>query len=236
MAGSSKRTYGQYCALAVALDIVGERWTLLIVRELLIRPRRYAELLQAFPGIGTNLLAERLRFLIEHGVIRTVKAGQPRSGYQLTERGQALRDPVLALARWGFDTMAMQARSGHVEPGWAQLGVEALIDDTRASDVDEEYVFHVDDDVFTLSVRNGRASVRPGAADDPAMTISTDAVTLMDIASNKLDPVSALVANRVTVAGDADAVPRCLHLLGLYRNFGDAGNTADARMPRLDVA
>jgi len=236
MARNGKRTYGQCCALAVALDVVGERWTLLIVRELLIRPRRYAELLQAFPGIGTNLLAERLRFLSEHGVVRAVNAGQPRSGYELTERGQALRDPVLALARWGFDTMATQARSGRVEPGWAQLGVEALIDDARASDVDEDYVFHVDDDVFTLSVRNGHASIRPGAADDPAMTIDTDAATLMDVASNNLDPISALVANRVTVVGDADAMPRCLHLLGLYRNFGGSGSTARAGAAQVGVA
>jgi DNA-binding HxlR family transcriptional regulator len=204
----------------VALDILGERWTLLIVRELLIRPRRYAELLQALPGIGTNLLAERLRFLADQGVIRTVDPEHRRSGYELTERGQALRQPVLLLARWGMETMSDQAKSGHVHAGWAQLGVEALIDDAHAPAVDEDYVLVVDKETMTISVRKGHAEIHPGPVANPAMTIKTDPVTLMDIGAKRLDPIAALLSERVTVAGDPEAMSRFLRLLGLYAGSG----------------
>jgi DNA-binding HxlR family transcriptional regulator len=224
----TKRSYGQYCALAAALDAVGERWTLLIVRELLIRPRRYAELLQALPGIGTNLLAERLHFLTEIGVLRTINQGEPRSGYELTPRGEALREPVLALARWGLDTMAEHARADRVQPGWARLGVEALIDHARAPGVDEDYVFHVDGEIFTIVVRGGHATIQAGEVDNPAITVTTDASTLIDVGSGRLNPITALVANRVSVVGDPDAMPRCLRLLGLS---GGSDGPATAALP-----
>jgi DNA-binding HxlR family transcriptional regulator len=67
---TSRRSYNQYCGLAAALDVLGERWTLLIIRELLVRPRRYRDLLADLPGIGTNLLAERLKFLVDEGLVR----------------------------------------------------------------------------------------------------------------------------------------------------------------------
>jgi DNA-binding HxlR family transcriptional regulator len=215
-AKAARRTYDQYCALAIALDVVGERWTLLVVRELLIRPRRYAELLHALPGIGTNLLADRLRSLGEAGIVRAVDSDDPRSGYELTEHGEALRPAVLAMARWGMETMTSDVHRGHVNPSWAQLGVQALIDDERASEVDEDYVFYVGGEGFTLSVRSGHAEVHSGAVRDPAMTIVTDPETLMAIGSRSLDPIAALVAERLTVTGEPLAMPRCLRLLGLY--------------------
>jgi DNA-binding HxlR family transcriptional regulator len=216
MRQQGRRSYGQHCALAVALDVVGERWTLLLVRELLIRPRRYAELLAALPGIGTNLLAERLRSLTEEGLIQLVDPGDRRSGYELTERGRALEEPVLALARWGLETMAGHAAAGTVRPGWSMLGVQALMDDSRAAALDEDYMFIVDDDVFTIRVRSGHASVRGDAAADPALLVQTDATTLIDVGMRRLNPVSALVAGRVAVtAQDPEAMLRCLTLLGL---------------------
>jgi DNA-binding HxlR family transcriptional regulator len=98
-----KRRYRERSGLAAALDIVGERWTLLIVRELLRAPRRYGELLEALPGIGTNLLANRLRDLETAGVVARVLAPSPQSAvvYALTDRGRALRPAVDALQAWG---------------------------------------------------------------------------------------------------------------------------------------
>src|SRR6266480_2109730 len=86
----TRRNYGQYCGLASALDVLGERWTLLIVRELLIRPRRYRDLLADLPGIGTNLLAERLKFLVDMGLVRQRGLGgaSKRQMYELTETGE----------------------------------------------------------------------------------------------------------------------------------------------------
>jgi DNA-binding HxlR family transcriptional regulator len=98
-----KRRYRERSGLAAALDVVGERWTLLIVRELIRAPRRYGELLEALPGIGTNLLANRLRDLEAAGVVSRVLAPSPQSAvvYELTDRGRALQPTVDALQAWG---------------------------------------------------------------------------------------------------------------------------------------
>jgi DNA-binding HxlR family transcriptional regulator len=98
-----KRRYRERSGLAAALDVIGERWTLLIVRELLHAPRRYGELLEALPGIGTNLLANRLRDLEAAGVVGRVLAPSPQSAvvYELTDRGRALKPAIDALQAWG---------------------------------------------------------------------------------------------------------------------------------------
>jgi DNA-binding HxlR family transcriptional regulator len=98
-----KRRYRERSGLAAALDVVGERWTLLIVRELLRAPRRYGELLEALPGIGTNLLVNRLRDLEAAGVIGRVLAPAPQAAvvYELTDRGRALKPTIAALQAWG---------------------------------------------------------------------------------------------------------------------------------------
>jgi DNA-binding HxlR family transcriptional regulator len=98
-----KRRYRERSGLAAALDVVGERWTLLIVRELIRAPRRYGVLLEALPGIGTNLLANRLRDLEAAGVVDRVLAPSPQSAvvYELTDRGRALQPTVDALQAWG---------------------------------------------------------------------------------------------------------------------------------------
>jgi DNA-binding HxlR family transcriptional regulator len=207
--------------------VVGERWTLLIVRELLLRPQRYADLLSALPGIGTNLLADRLRSLTEAGLVAPIDPGNRRTGYELTERGRALEAPVVALARWGLETMADHAGAGEVRPGWAALGVQALLDDARVASIDEDYRFIVDDEQFTISVRAGHATIHDGGADSPALTITTDAVTLIDVGIRKIDPLTALVGSRLTVsARDPGAMVRCLTLLGLHDKAPGTGAVA----------
>ena len=96
------RSYGQFCALARALDVIGDRWTLLIIRELAARPCRFRDLSEGLPGIAANLLAERLRLLQSEGVITHDQAAT----YRLTDRGKALGPALKALARWGVPLMA----------------------------------------------------------------------------------------------------------------------------------
>ena len=97
------RKYGQYCGVVSALELVGERWALLIVRDLLVGPRRYSDLKAGLPRIPTNILSTRLKELQEGGVVRRVPT--VRAGYELTEYGRELEDVVLALGRWGFKAM-----------------------------------------------------------------------------------------------------------------------------------
>ena len=117
-----KRGYKQFCGTAKALDVVGERWTLLIVRNLLLGPRRYSELMAELPGITTNLLAKRLKELSEHGLI---EEADRRDGYQLTVRGAALEPVVIELARWGSEYMQQPGAGERVDIGWALLSLKA---------------------------------------------------------------------------------------------------------------
>src|SRR5262245_50097161 len=102
---TERRSYDQWCAVARSLDIVGERWTMLIVRDLLIGPKRYKDILAGLPGIGTNLLARRLRELEARGVVERSVLPSPANAtvYGLTAKGAALEPVVLALGRWGFE-------------------------------------------------------------------------------------------------------------------------------------
>src|SRR2546423_2143166 len=103
----TRRIYNQYCSLAYALDIVGERWTLLIVRELGLGPRRFADLLRNLPGIGRNLLTARLRHLEEQGLVRRTELPPPAASrvYELTEEGRGLAPAMTELSRWEVTRM-----------------------------------------------------------------------------------------------------------------------------------
>jgi DNA-binding HxlR family transcriptional regulator len=108
----TRRTFDEYCPIARALEVVGERWSLLIVRELLLGPKRYTDLRQALPRMWTNLLADRLRHLERAGVIEQVDLPPPaaRTVYQLTERGRGLEPVVLGLGRWGIPLLSAVGR------------------------------------------------------------------------------------------------------------------------------
>src|SRR4028118_1448354 len=129
--GMSKRSYDQHCTVAHALDVVGERWTLLLVRELLSGPKRFKDLLWGLPGIGTNLLAARLKSLAGHGVVRRTTLPPPAGSdvYELTELGRALESVVLSLSRWGARLVQEEPRDGDdVRPAWAAMALRSLFE------------------------------------------------------------------------------------------------------------
>ncbi|GAA2079393.1 winged helix-turn-helix transcriptional regulator [Actinomadura alba] len=211
-----RRNYGQYCGLAAALDILGERWTLLIVRELLTGPCRYNELQANLPGIGTNLLADRLKFLTEMDIIRQrSQDGAKTRMYELTEQGESLRTAVLDLARWGLGMLGTPEAEEVVRPRWGVLAVEAMIDPRHAGP-DEVYEFRLDDEVFHIDVKDGRVKVLHGKAPaEPALVVRTDAVTFVEIGAGRLNPLEATLTRRVVMEGAEEAVLRCSRLLGL---------------------
>lgn len=120
------RLYHQHCGLARALDVVGQRWTLLIVRDLLLGPRRFGDLLQGLPGITTNLLSKRLQELLALGLIekRTLPSPARADVYALTHAGQALETPISELARWGGRYMHHVPRGDVMNLGWALLSLK----------------------------------------------------------------------------------------------------------------
>ena len=119
--------YGQYCPVAHALELVGERWSLLVVRELLGGPKRYTDLAGALPGIGTNILANRLRDLEAAGVVEKRRLPPPAAAnvYALTEYGEELREPLYALGRWGARSLGPPKAEDNLAPGWLVNAVRA---------------------------------------------------------------------------------------------------------------
>ena len=207
-----RRAYHQYCGLAAALDVLGERWTLLIVRELLLGPRRYSDLLADLPGLGTNLLADRLKFLVDKGVVRQCPS---RPAYELAEAGALLRPMVLDLTRWGFGFTPDKSTVDAVRPRWGFLAAEARLRAERAGDVDEDYEFHVDDEVFRIEVRDGRVQAAAGRAGRASVVATADAVTLVRLGAGQMSVDDALAAGELTISGPSDAVHRCRRLLDL---------------------
>ena len=128
----TKRSYRQNCALARAEDIVGDRWTKLLLRDLLVSPRRFNELLESEKGIGTNLLAARLKDLEAAGLVRHEATGRR---YALTERGRALEPAILAMIRWGLSHGPENQDGDHHRDDWDLLALKSLFQPGRAADL-----------------------------------------------------------------------------------------------------
>jgi DNA-binding HxlR family transcriptional regulator/putative sterol carrier protein len=213
-----KRHYGQFCGLAAGLDIIGERWTFLIIRELLLTPARFSELAENLPGIGPNLLSERLRSLTVRGLIEAEPVPGDGRGkqYRLTPLGEELRGPLLDLARWGMRFLSEKDVNGISRGAWGFLAVQAMMHGVEVpSNVNETYEFQVDDDVFSVRLADGKATALRGSVVDPAIVVRTDANTFIKIGAEILSPFEAVVSGALHIEGDTGAAQRCARLLGL---------------------
>lgn len=164
------RSYGQYCAVAKALDVVGDRWTLLIVRELLIRGScRYTDLRDGLPGIATNLLADRLRELEEAGVLRREAAPPPIATtlFQLTARGRELRRVVEELAEWGTSRLIGSAIGDVFRSHWLVLPLQLRLRDRRPDLAPVTIEVRAGDEPLVLEISGGTVEVRQGSVPDP---------------------------------------------------------------------
>lgn len=213
---AGKRDYGQFCGLAAGLNVVGERWTLLIVRELLVSPARFNEVMDNLPGIGPNLLAERLRMLAETGVVEQLPVVGDGRGklYQLTERGRELRAPLLAFARWGTAFLDEGDADGVAHPKWAFLAVQAMVREDAVPDAHEVYGFRIGDEAFLIEVKGGQAAFASGGAADPDLVVVGDPRTFVRLGANLVTPFIAIATGRVRIEGDPGAIDRCTRMLG----------------------
>ena len=205
------RSYHQFCGLARALDVVGERWTLLIVRELLAGPRGYNQLLAGLPGISTNLLADRLRSLDEMGILNRLDDGK----YELTSWGYDLREVVYALGRWAGPLMAKPRGDDHFQISWLHHMVIARFEGHDPDRVDLTVELCVDEDVFTLDSFDGRVTLTPGRAIQPDIILIGDTEPVVSCLLGRITPKAAARAG-VAIRGQANK------LRGL-RPRGEAG-------------
>ncbi len=210
------RTYDDGCAAAHALDLIGERWALLVVRELLLGPKRFTDLRAGLPGASPNVLSQRLRELEGAGVVRRRKLPPPAASrvYELTEWGEELEPVIIRLGRWG-------ARSPS-KPRDAALGVDSLIlsfrtmfDPHAANGLKASYELRLGEDVFRAVVTDGRFEIVRGGAERSDATIETDADTLAALVYDGRELAEAMRSGDVKIEGDESAVERFLTLFPL---------------------
>ena len=220
------RSYNQFCPAARALDLLGERWTLLIVRELLFGPKRYTDLQEGLPGIGPTLLSQRLRAAEAAGLIRRRRLAPPAAStvYELTELGEDLRPLMAELFRWGMRNLGGPGEGEAIRASWLIAATEATIDPAAIPDLDESYEFRVGDEVIAVTAGPSGVAARQGPAEAPAFTIQTDPVTFAGLGSQRITPDDAVRQGRMRVSGDSGAADRCGRLFRLF----EAGTEARA--------
>jgi len=203
------RTYGQFCGLAKALDVIGDRWTLLIVRELLIRGAcRYTDLRNGLPGIATNLLAERLRELEEAGVVQREEAPPPVATtlFRLTPRGAALEPVLEQIGRWGAPLLDTAPSSDVFCAHWLAMPARHLRD--NAPDGPPVRIeLRAGDEPVTIEAANGLVRTRPGAADHPDAILTGSPRLLLAVLRGEINVERACAAG-LQLTGNAAAVHR----------------------------
>ncbi|MCV7155015.1 transcriptional regulator [Mycobacterium pyrenivorans] len=219
MLAMSRKSYGQFCGLAHALDVVGERWTLLLVRELGSGPKRYTELAESLAGIGTSLLATRVRQLEADGVIqRRLARDQPGSAvvYELSDSGRELAAAVIPLAMWGARHQMANADpdSELFRAEWLLTFLAADMREDAPRDLDAVYEFNIDDSTACLRIREGRVSVRPGGGATPSdVTVRASAPTIAALVGQKVTLDDAVAQGRLDVTGDPAASAALLSVI-----------------------
>ncbi|MFC8126859.1 winged helix-turn-helix transcriptional regulator [Streptomyces sp. NPDC057302] len=212
------RSYDQSCPAARALDVVGGRWSLLIVRELLLGPRRYTDLVAGLPGIGPNVLAERLRALREAGVLSQTKLPPPAPSavYELTELGASMRPLVDELTRWGMRLPTSPRPGDTFRLSWVLGCLRASFRPEQAGGVRETYEIRVNGDAFHLRVDDGVLDIRNGSAADPACVITTDLRTFMAVGARLVDIQDAVARGLAELEGELPAAVRAIAILGAH--------------------
>jgi len=206
------RSYQQYCSLARTLDVVGDRWTLLIVRELAIRHCRYTDLRDGLPGIATNLLADRLRELQAAGIVTAEQAPPPVATtlYSLTEWGAQLRPILISLGRWGARLMAPGQGEDHFRSRWAAMGIEAIYTEVDLTGM-EPVTMLIDaggDPVLLTATAEGFRMETAPAHHGADVVLATDPDTTIGLLAGRLTPDDLNADSGQPLRGSDDALRR----------------------------
>lgn len=219
-----KRSYDDGCAFAQALDLVGERWALLIVRELMFGPKRFTDLKQDLPGIATNVLAQRLVGLEEAGVLRQVDLPRPSRGkaYALTPWGLAFREPLRVMGAWA--SRSPHLRFDHpLSAAAAMLSLGSMFDAVKAADLRIAVDLRLPDGDFAVQVDDGRLSVEPGRNPDPACVVSGNQNALLPVLYAGKPVEAALADGSLKIEGETDALARLAGAFGSPEPMAVAG-------------
>ncbi|GCF11596.1 winged helix-turn-helix transcriptional regulator [Dictyobacter arantiisoli] len=211
----NKRSYHQYCSLAYALDLLGERWTLLIVRDLLLGPKRYKDLLYGLPGIGTNILAARLKELEQSNIIQRRVLPPPAGStvYELTEYGQELDAIITAMTRWGAKSRGPRQPEQTLRPVTLVLELRENFNPEAAHHIQATYeLCFEDNEIYTLQIANGVLEVKHGIATNPNLVVMVDVETFFQLRLQQCSTEEALAAGTLHLSGNPDLFPQFLDL------------------------
>src|ERR687884_1864595 len=175
----TSRSYDQFCGIARAVDLVGERWALLIVRDLILGPKRFTDLRRGLPGIGTNILAARLKELERGGIVerRTLPPPAASVVYELTEYGRALEGPLLALGRWGAMSMGERQPRQTLRSEWFGVALKAFFRPEAAADLKAEIELRFDDGTLLARLDHGALVVEPESPNGADLVLETEVET-----------------------------------------------------------
>ncbi|HEX3834517.1 MAG TPA: winged helix-turn-helix transcriptional regulator [Solirubrobacteraceae bacterium] len=219
-----KRNYGDSCGIARALDLVGERWTLLVIRELVLGPKRFTDLRAGLPGISADVLSQRLRELDAAGVVGRRALSPPASArvYELTDWGRELEPALHALGRWGSQA-ALPAEAPPLSADAAVVALQTMFDPAGAGEIDGAYELRLGDRPFTIRIGNRRLRARQGTDDGAVATIVTDTGTLVSVLWHGRPLGEAIASGSLSIDGDRAAAQR---LLGSFSGSSASLNNA----------
>ncbi len=211
---ATMRTYGDGCAIARALDLVGERWALLVVRELLLGPKRYTDLRRGLPNASPNVLSERLRELERAGVVRRRKLPPPAGSrvYELTDWGRELEQIVISLGRWAARSPTPPSDAPIASADSIVLALSARFDADAARGLRAGYELRLGEDRFRIEVEDAEIDVARGGADRADATIDTDPGTLAAVLWEDRSLADAQRSGTMTIEGDEAAAERFVRL------------------------
>ncbi len=211
MAG--KRAYDDPCGIARALDVVGERWALLVVRELVLGPKRFTDLRTGLQGVSTDVLSQRLRQLEQAGVLRQVTLPPPGAtrAYELTDRGRDLEPVLHALGRWG-SLEPFPASSREMTVDAFAVALSTVFDAGRAGGLDDVVALEIGADRLVARVRDGRFTIRRGQTEDPDAVLAGDLARLREVLWRGRALPEAERAGDLRVTGSRAVVRRFLKL------------------------
>lgn len=215
---ATTRTYSEACSAAHALDLVGERWALLVVRELLLGPKRFTDLCAGLPHASRNVLSQRLRELEQAGIVHRRKLAPPAGSwvYELTEWGHELEPVLIHLARWGGRS-PLRDLTARASVDALLLALRSSFDPGSSGNLRATYALHIAEHTLAVRVADGRLTVVRGDAPEPDAVIETDAQTLASLITHRQDLGEALATDHLTLTGNVDVVKRLLDALATPR-------------------
>lgn len=219
------RSYQQYCPLARAMDVVGDRWTMLILRELFFAPKRFTDLETRLDGIAPNLLSRRLKALEARGLVRRRRLDPPAAAtvYEATPQALGLQSAMLELSKWGIQFLGPYDGEDTFSIEWLVPMLEEMADRDAARGVWDVYQFTIGGESLWVDVADGEVKVHAGQPPrTPDLAAAMDEETFMAIGFGTLDPMEAVAQGRATASGDLTKTPTALEILSPAKIFGKA--------------